>query len=355
MERKRSKAYKIADTLSLRLQGKNFPAGAPVSSVREVASEFRISPVTAHKVMRLLAKHGIVDKVVRKGYFVRSPRKIRIGYLSVIPTPYQDDLCLIASFRVIHHFFDRHGVEFIGISYTELTTKPAYGEMVKSLDGILVSIGFINNETIAFFQNFKGKIVVYRNDYVCTDLRCSQVLPDWSTGIEELMKFIQLERNYDSIFLLSGIHPNSQAKKAEFQKIFACNSPLKMKVKYIDLPATTCSAEMMAYRYFKNNPEEPGKILVISLSSYFCPGVSSYFDEISRKADILICDDIPENGAFRGIDSGYIRTAEEAARLLLRLISENDDKNYLIRIPTHYVERETCPGIHSEMAKENSV
>ena len=63
----------IQSVLARRIKAGEYPAGAKLPSESELAEEFGCDPGTAARALRLLQRHGLARRVLRKGYFSFGP------------------------------------------------------------------------------------------------------------------------------------------------------------------------------------------------------------------------------------------------------------------------------------------
>lgn len=344
---KESKVKQTADAIRAQLLQKEVKADSRAPSVRWIADRYAVSSDTAHKALRLLEEHDFLYSRSNRGMFVKHDpqRKPKIGLAAVLPVP-GEDRSVGMYFDAISKIFADAGCEMKILPWHEFKNPEKLGPFLANLDGLLISVGFIEPDTLPLLLQFHGKIVVFRNEFITDILPCSQVIPDFSSAFNSLAVRCDFS-SYEKIILVSGGFPNSNAREESLRHVLERSGVSKSTISTVCLSVTNNFAELAAYQYFKRNPVPKENILICSLSPYYCRGILEIFNENKIEFDLIaMCDEevsiemiCPEK--LVRVDSHAVRVATTGAELLVQLVKEKDDRDYIVKVPALFIDGNT--------------
>ena len=215
-----TKTSELAERLRTELLARRLPSGSPVTSVRELASLYGVSTVTADKILNLLVKEDFLYRIPQSGTFIKHDPPVVpvIGYAGHLPGPGATDIIQAAAAKRLQEHLTQTGVEQHIISYHELRHPELVERKLNALNGLLISAAFIDEVTRPVLWKFKGRIVVFANTYIMDRLPCSQVIPDYTRALTEFTEKYDPER-YERIQILSAGHPNAVASERNIRNI----------------------------------------------------------------------------------------------------------------------------------------
>ena len=94
-----TKTSELAERLRTELLARRLPSGSPVTSVRELASLYGVSTVTADKILNLLVKEDFLYRIPQSGTFIKHDPPVVpvIGYAGHLPGPGATDIIQAAA------------------------------------------------------------------------------------------------------------------------------------------------------------------------------------------------------------------------------------------------------------------
>ena len=168
-----TKTSELAERLRTELLARRLPSGSPVASVRELASRYGVSTVTADRILNLLVKEDFLYRIPQSGTFIKHDPPVVpvIGYAGHLPGPGATDIIQAAAAKRLQEHLTQTGVEQHIISYHELRHPELVERKLNALNGLLISAAFIDEVTRPVLWRFKGRIVVFANTYIWTPCR----------------------------------------------------------------------------------------------------------------------------------------------------------------------------------------
>ena len=352
IENRQTKSSGLAERLRAELLAGQYPSGSPVASVRELAKRYGISTVTADKILRQLVKEDFLYRVPQSGTFIKHdpPPVPVIGYAGCLPDPADKwSSILQTAYRHLQDYLAEQKVEQHIIPYHELRHGAQAEKRLKHLNGLLLSASFIDDVTLPIIRKFKGRIVLMDNVSIINQFPCSQVIPDYTPALREFVERYDLSR-YRKILILRAGHYNAIASELCLREIFPALGIPADKLETMNLKGiNNLSAQTAAIRYFSRETENLRDLLLVSLSDYFARGIREIFrGREDRMPDILSFDNLEayndpsdETPFLTTVDPRLPDCYAEAIRLLIRLITENDERNYIIQLPARLVVRKS--------------
>lgn len=356
---RQSKTAEIASRFKQELQSRRLNAGSAVESVRELAAKYQISTVTADRVLKVLVQDDFLYRVPQAGTFIKHDPPVipMIGYAAYLPSPESRDAFLPQASRSTLKLFTDAGCEPVLISYHELLDPAAAEAKLAKLNGLFLSVTFIDAKTLPQILKFHGRIVVVGNTFIEERFPCSQVIPDFLASLLELRRKIDFEQ-YRNFMILTAGHPNARGIEKALHRFFQLMRISEDRIFTQELiVSNNSSAELAAFRHFRKEQNNFQDTLIFSTSDYFSMGIRAAFQERqANMPDLLSFDNLEEHqpcdsdqeGCFTCIDRELEKTYTEGASLLLKLIRENDYRHHAILIPPHFIIRKSIRHIKQE-------
>lgn len=344
-----SKSLELARRLRRELVQKRLSGGTAVASVRALAARYQVSTATADRVLRHLVEDGFLYRVPKSGTFIRHdpPQVPRLGYVGSTPGPESSNYLYNAAFHHMCEFLNERQCPPAFIAYHELLNPVLAAERLAPLQGIVLEASFIDERTLPVLRGFTGHIVAVGYAHILNELACSQIIPDFTTGLHQLAQTYDLNA-YERFLIVSATHRNAQTMCQCLQMFFAGLQIPATQISLLEFATTgSFSAESQAQHYFSTHLKDWSKTLIITLSDHFSFGLQAAFHNCPRQPDVFSIDNIEDflpadqarQKVFTSIDKSMPRIYREAAELLLRLLQDHDDRNYVISVPTRLIPR----------------
>ncbi len=352
-----SKSLLLAQRWRQELLEQRLPAGSRILSVREFATRYSVANATADRVFRILEQDNFIYRVPKSGAFIKKDpvRLPELGFAGPSPAPDSGSVLYNESFRQFCQLLSQQQRCLRFIAYHELLVPELAAEKLAGLDGLLLVGCFLDAETLPILRRFAGKIVVVGYDQILDELSCSQVIPDFRSGLLELQRTFDLQY-YEKFLVVSASHCNALGIRAQVYNFFAEVNIAPEKIELLEFATdSNLSAESQSLQYFSQYQKDLEKTLIITLSDYFSFGIREAFQNQARMPDVCSIDNLEDylpasknaSKYFTSIDKSTPRIYREALELLLRMLQTNDDRKYVLRIPTKLVPRQSmhCPRI----------
>ena len=266
-----SKSHVLAQRWRQELLEQHLPADTPVMSVREFANLHQVASATADHVFRLLTEEKFLYRIPRKGAFIRNapPPMPELGFAGPVPAPDHDNVLYNAAFRKCCHYLTEQQQTLRFIAYHELQQPQLAAEKLSGLDGLLLEACFIDSITLPVLQQFRGRIVVTGASYIVDEFPCSQVIPDFRSGLLQLARHFDLSV-YENFLLVTANHRNALMMQKQLFQFFAEQQVRPEQIKVLEFVTDgSLSAESQAMQYFSNKQANWDKTLIVTLSDYF--------------------------------------------------------------------------------------
>ncbi len=351
---KYTKTARLAEQLKAELASQMLPAHTPVCSVRELAVKYDISVMTADKILDRLADEDFLYRKPYSGTFIKhSPvRPPKIGYAGYLPLPDKNDPIQHTAARRLHDFFDTEKIQPQIILYHELTDSKRAELILDKLDGLLISYSHIDDRTLKVLRKFKKPVVIIGNQFIENIFQCSQVIPEFTAPLMELTEKLDLQ-SYDQITIVTAEHSNAEGTAEAIRKALNWLSVPQEKIntRQVQIPQGD-NGRFPASQFFAQTRESWQNQLVFLTSGYFAQGMHDALGD--DMPDTVSFDNLaayngtPENGAhFTAIDRRMTDIYSDAAKLLLQLLKEHDERSHIIQIPAKLVIRKSVKSLNT--------
>ena len=205
-----AKSCRIAEQLRRELAYSKIQRGTPAMSANELAKQYNVSVPTAHNVLNILTKEGLLYRVKGSGTFFNQEstgRKIQIGIAdqTVSKEFLSDDInrILDCHFNCAAEFFRNHDCRVRIVPYSDLMLK----DSLKDLDALLISCLYLDKITVPFLQKIKIPVIVYRYSNLPSQA-FSHLYYDLNTGVKEALAYLHPSKT-DKFIIVAEESPSA--------------------------------------------------------------------------------------------------------------------------------------------------
>jgi GntR family transcriptional regulator len=343
------KVTDIAELLRQNIEDNNLAVDTPIMSIRKIAESYGCSPLTADRAVNLLVAEGILYRVKRKGTFVKrntEKAKIKLGYLA------QADNFRVMSqkenFEKVFTYCNENNIEIKLYPFCSLDKRKSFLQDIKSLDGLLISAAFVNEETWETIREVKIPKVLYGYDYY-QYRAIDQVFLELSGTFEELFNKLNFNK-YKKFYLLYEDHLNGEFRMNCFKKLLhRAGVDNKARIVSVDW-SDSCS--IINHRKAKELAPDINNALIVStsdiVSNVFIDSWAESGLQPMEDYDLISCDNLEDCG-FRpytepkltSIDCRLDKRGIIAVNLLLQRIKEDNENFLYYGVPAHLKIRNT--------------
>lgn len=363
IKERRTKVSRIANQYREELLARRLEAGSPVDSVRDLADKYRISRVTADRVLNLLADEELIYRVPRSGSYLKNdpPPVPRIGIVNDHPLTGGIALHRTVWAEKIARVLADRNISASYIPYHVLCDPAAAEKAFSRLNGLLVSTWFADRKAAVALRAFKGKIVVFGTLYpLDEEFACSQVMTDFRSALDEMADQVDWSK-YEHFLILVPGNRNSLATEQVVRRFFRDITIPEAKIESVDFGDVRSEfAAIAATNYFVNAGRDFSRTLIVTLSDYFAFGIAGLLG--GNPPDVLSFDNFegsmpnaPVEGYFTSADRMIDRVIETSVSLLTRQIVEADDCRVIVQIPSHIVFRKSLRPKPEILKEKNHV
>ena len=354
--KKTGKINHIAGILRQDFSSSLLKDGEKVASAREIALRFKISVPTAHEVVNLLVREGLLYRVRGSGTFIRRDKNhqtLRIGLLDIPPVPVPQSLneVFLAQIDHLYKLLCSRNFQVQIIPYFELVNRPAALEILRSFDGLLVANSYLDRYTIPLLRECRIPFVVFRHNYQIEEPFC-QVFGDLTTGMDEALKLVPPALLSRPVIFTEQT-PNGEAMSRLWKESLLRHGVKPEQIETVTVNINRRSMECHKYvRVYCRNLMQ--RIILNTTDGLAYNLIEAFMLENfqpGKDFHLISCGNREAQG-FRFADEPMItsigvpeeKVINEAVKLLLRLIEEPSDCVYHIRIPSELVIRKSFTG-----------
>lgn len=349
-----NKSEAIAMALQAEFLGCSLPAGALVSSTRDIAERYRVSPLTAHKALQRLVDLGLLFRIRGSGtYLKRSCQKTaRIGIADCSITWLYNKAMEQTQNQIINHCLDylsERNYTVQSISYAELANDRTAPKLLAELDGMLLSYNYLDEKLLSHINGCPFPIVLYRHEFVDPH-PLSQVIYDFEPGMREALQQLRLSPE-DPPVLIYEATPSSLARKRiwleQLAKVGVSEKQVMMHEIQYNNRMVECFRLARVYgQRFK------GRLVITCTDDIAASLISAMAPEgLQHGRDYrLLSIGNSEQYGFKhfqqpdvaSIDMPMKSIAEESCKLLIRQMEEPSSCQHIVRIPSHFIMRSSA-------------
>jgi len=166
-----NKSEVIAKALQEDFLRSSLPPGALVSSTRDIAEQYQVSPLTAHKALRKLVDRGMLFRVRGSGTYLKKgfQKTQRIGIADCSLTWLYNKEMVQTQNQIINYCIDylsEQNYTVQTISYAELTNVRTASRLLTDLDGLLLSYNYFDKNVLSHLKGRLFPIILYRHEFV---------------------------------------------------------------------------------------------------------------------------------------------------------------------------------------------
>ena len=352
-----AKSRKLADVIRKELSSiRTFP-GMPAASASELAREYGISVPTAHNVLNILAKEGLLYRVRGSGTFFSGSRekKLRIGIAdqTVSPEYLSPDINRILDyhFDCAAEYFRSHDCQVRIILYSELMA----GGALLDLDALLISALYLDSDSIKLLQTSRIPVLVYRSDYLA-DYQFPSLVYDRGPGMREALNFLKPAKE-NRIILIMETTPCGRHVKSKWHKTLKAFDVPDSRIVNYDI--NVVEREISCYRLVRVHRELFRNAIILTCNDEVAMNVVNALTLENMRGGIDYRLVGIGNRAGYGyptieklqiasIDTPIRQMAQEAARQLLARLKNHSDCNCSVMIPTHFIPRASAGYVRNE-------
>jgi DNA-binding LacI/PurR family transcriptional regulator len=346
-----NKSEVIAKALQEDFLRSSLPPGALVSSTRDIAEQYQVSPLTAHKALRKLVDRGMLFRVRGSGTYLKQgfQKTQRIGIAdSSLAWLYNKEMVQTQN-QIINYCIDylsEQNYAVQTISYAELTNVRTASRLLADLDGMLLSYNYFDKTVLAHLKGRLFPIILYRHEFV-DPTPLSQVIYDFAPGIREAIMQLRITPE-DSPILIYENTPSSRSRKKLWleQLVRAGFSEKQVFLHEVCYSNRMADCFRLARVY---GPKLRGHLLITVTDDIAASIIDALASEglISGRDFRLLSIGNSEQYGFKlfqqpgiaSIDMPLKSIALESCKLLIRKIRDPSNCQYVIRVPGHFIMR----------------
>ena len=349
----------LKDALAEEIRRLKLAPGTPILSSRRLAEKYEVSLITANNAINALVQEGVLYREPGSGTYVAGSGAGGADAINVGISFDPDSADGMREASVSIGMYYRAAVERLtsrkcGITY--LSFQDFHDPiLLKGLDGVIVSHGFLDAETLPILKGFAGQVVAIQHEYV-SEVPFHQVIPDLRTGFAEAARHLY-DRGHRELYMAST--PSAHSKNRVDLFIAAAKEagfdPDKIEI---------VKEQMQIGDLGRAAGQRVGKRI---LAERKCRGIYSTSDFISfgiidemRSAglkpgvdmDLASFDDLESDGLTpfgKPMLSSLYNPRKEistcAADFLYSAIQNKEQFPHIIRIPAKFIVRESTSGV----------
>ncbi|MHB9138479.1 MAG: substrate-binding domain-containing protein [Victivallaceae bacterium] len=354
---RRVRSQDIAESVRKEIVQKKLTQGSPIMSSRDIAKRYKVSMLTANRALNRLVDENIIYRVQGSGTYVKGAtserRTLNIGYCEMIT--HDNDLGRHAASGVLTDncmsIFRKKNCNIKIIPYQDLLDRALAEKAFADVDGLLVNSSYIDEKTMPFFDNFKGPVTVYRNEFI-GNWPFNQVIPDLATGMRETVRRIDQDK-ISGVIVVSSQHSNADARMHEFIRQAVSAGIARGKIEVINVALQVGdNGRMSGYRTGRKLLANCLGKFIFCTSDFITFGLIDAMQEagikIGKDVQLVSYDNLEgygmvpyEKPIITSVDFPKDEVARRAAELTIAQIENHDDCLHVIKVPTHLIIRET--------------
>lgn len=347
-----AKSHRIAEQLRRDFYCSEMQRGMPAISANELAKQYNVSVPTAHNVLNMLVRDGLLYRVKGSGTFFNKDnagRKIQIGIAdqTVSKEFLSDDInrILDCHFNCAAEFFRNHDCRVRIVPYSDLMLK----DSLKDLDALLISCLYLDKITVPFLQKLKIPVVVYRYSNQPSP-EFSHLYYDLNSGIKEALTCLHPSKT-DKFIIVAEESPSAlYASDCWCRQLALCG----IEENNLSIHTTPVSErERFCYRLVRTRQKEFKDAVILTANDEIAVNLLNALDleEFRRGKDYRLIgignradygSEMAQKLQLASVDTPIRQMAEEGAKLLLYALNNNSNSKFSVGIPTHFISRESA-------------
>lgn len=349
-----NKSEAIAKALQADFLRSSLPSGALVSSTRDIAEQYQVSPLTAHKALQKLVDEGMLFRVRGSGtYLKRSMQKtVRIGIADCSITHlFNKDMELIQNLIINYciDYLSDQNYTVQTISYAELTNVRTASRLLTDLDGLLLSYNYFDTIVLSHLKGRLFPIILYRHEFVDPS-PLSQVIYDFEPGIREAIRELHISPDDPPVLIYEATPSSLARKKVWMEQLVRTGFSEKQLLSYeVHYNNRLVECFRLARVY---GPKLQGRLLITCTDDIAASIIDALAPEgllPGRDFRLLSIGNSEQYGfklfqqpGIASIDMPMKNIALESCKLLIRQIQDPSNCQHIIRIPGHFIMRSSA-------------
>ena len=352
-QNRRFKRKHLAEILMADLEARRVRSGGRLPTVRKLAADWQVSPLTVTRLLNDLAAAGKLRRERNRGYFLAEdfPPKPHIGFIGSLPPPegrvreYIHDEAVRALFDEL----ERLRIQPEIFNYADFSVPGRVPVKLTELNGLLIEGSFFDNTVAGKLHDFAGPVVVFDGAAGGGTFVCSRVFTDYRRTLNRFFELCPLSPERKYLIVRAG-HENA-GTVAEL---------LRYGLREAGLPPPEeivlgggVGAEMEAMEYFQEHRRDWRETLIFSLSGYYTRGLWAALHGAGPLPDVLSFDNLEARVPIRSASEGYFTSIERnlprmyrrAVRLLRDQIVNRSDEIEEVGVHASLVIRKSVRGI----------
>ncbi len=359
-----AKSRRLAETIRQELSSiRTFP-GMPAASASELAREYGVSVPTAHNVLNLLAKEGLLYRVRGSGTFFsgsqtgQSPR-IGIADQTISPEYLSPDINRILNYHFDYaaEYFRSHNCQVRFITYSELMS----GGALHDLDALLISALYLDPDSVELLRASGIPVLVYRNDYL-DNYDFPSLVYDHDRGMTEALEYLNPAAENRIILITETTPCGKDIKMRWLRNLKTFHVPESRIISY---DVDVVEREISCYRLVRVHRELFRNAVILTCNDEVAMNVVNALtlEEMKCGMDYRLVGignragygyPTIEKLQIASIDTPIRQMAQEAARQLLSRLKNHSDCNCSVMIPTHFIPRASAGYVRNENEMKNT-
>ena len=357
---RRLKAEDIVKHVRVEIRKGVYLPGSLLPSTNQLCQAYDVSPMTAHKVFRMLEEEKLIYRVQGRGSFVCEAETRNKSYtVGLAFAMAADDPVWKADSGVYVETLGAglrqkgHATRYL--AYHELKDPGVCPALLEGVDGVIASHGFIDARTTSLLRQW-GKPVVVVNHNEILDEPFHQIVPDLRAGLMEAARHL-VEGGHAAVTIVSAAYRISEYRAKVFRSVCAeLGLPDESIHEIIVEPS-------MGYDS-RQTGRKAGELFlaggksttaIFSVSDLLSFGLVDTFTargvKLGEDVGITSYDDLEGYGylpfgapVLTSINPRKRRIAELAEDLLLSCVDNNPGESIIKRSPVEFVIRKSSGG-----------
>lgn len=349
-----NKSEAIAKSLQEDFLRSSLPSGALVSSTRDIAEKYQVSPLTAHKALQKLVDEGMLFRIRGSGTYLKQgfQKTQRIGIAdSSITWLYNKEMVQTQN-QIINYCLDylsEQNYTVQTISYAELANVRTATRLLTDLDGLLLSYNYLDATVLSHLKGRSFPIILYRHEFVDPH-PMSQVIYDFEPGIIEAMQQLQISPEDPPILIFEATPSSLSRKKAWTEQLLRTGFSEKQlifhEVHYSNRMVECFRLARVYGQKFQGRllitcNDDIAFSMIAALAAENClPGRDFRLVSIGNSEQYGF--KFFQQASIAAIDRPMKSIAEESCKLLIRQIQDPSPCQNIIRVPGHFIMRSSA-------------
>jgi len=346
-----NKIEAIAKSLQEDFLRSSLPSGALVSSTRDIAEQYQVSPLTAHKALQKLVEEGMLFRIRGSGTYLKQgfQKTQRIGIAdSSITWLYNKEMVQTQN-QIINYCIDylsEQNYTVQTISYAELTNVRTVSRLLTDLNGMLLSYNYLDAAVLSHLKGRQFPIILYRHEFVDPH-PLSQVIYDFEPGILEAIGQLQLYPDDPPVLIYEATPSSLARKKLWIEQLVKVGFNEKQLISH-EVHYNNRQAE--CFRLARVYGQKlHGRLLITCNDDIAASIIDALAPEgllPGRDFRLLSIGNSEQYGfklfqqpGIASIDMPMKSIALESCKLLIRQIKDPSSCQHIIRVPGHFIMR----------------